>query len=55
MPLLSPHTIERSNDNFCHSERSEESLIYRSPRFFTPMRSVQNDMTFLVFDYNIKY
>ena len=46
MPLLSPHTIERSNDNFCNSERSEESLIEKPPRFFTPLRSVQNDMIF---------
>ena len=28
----------------CHSERSEESPFFKPPRFFTPLRSVQNDI-----------
>jgi len=33
----------------CHSERSEESLLTASPtkRFFTPLRSIQNDIACL--------
>jgi hypothetical protein len=30
----------------CYSEHSEESLFFKPPRFFTPLRSVQNDMNF---------
>src|SRR3989339_1512256 len=49
------HTYERSNGNFCHSEHSEESLFFELPRFFTPLRSVQNDITFLSFLVSTSY
>jgi len=31
------------NFNKCHSEHSEESRSFVNKRFFTPLRSVQND------------
>ena len=43
------HINERSKDLGCHSEPSEESLFIKPPRFFTPRRSVQNDMNIYSF------